>query len=81
MVGLPLLSVCNPDLCSFIIVIENGPGLGDEEYPGFPHDVCPEKCPDISHHNSIMTDVLKRDPGIRGRIGITFLGTCGIVGS
>ena len=35
------------------------PGLGDEEYPGFPADVCPDAMPDLSEHASIMTDVLK----------------------
>merc|ERR1719199_146965 len=45
-------------------IYEFMPGLGDEEYPGFPHDVCPDTIPDLKNHNSIMADVLKKDPSI-----------------
>merc|ERR1719460_3072658 len=40
------------------------PGLGDDPYPGFPSDQCPDKMPDLHKHNSIMADVLKKDPSI-----------------
>ncbi|CAD7941806.1 unnamed protein product [Amoebophrya sp. A120] len=60
-------------------IYEFMPGLGDEEYPGFPHDVCPDECPDLSNHNSIMTDVLKKDPTLYANLkdkvtsgGVTF---------
>eukprot|EP00927_Polykrikos_kofoidii_P072619 TRINITY_DN68721_c0_g1_i1.p1 TRINITY_DN68721_c0_g1~~TRINITY_DN68721_c0_g1_i1.p1 ORF type:complete len:1415 (-),score=218.75 TRINITY_DN68721_c0_g1_i1:288-4532(-) len=42
----------------------NVPGLGDEPYPGFPVDVCPEKLPDLSSHYSILADVFREHPGI-----------------
>jgi len=45
-------------------IYEFMPGLGDEEYPGFPHDVCPAAMPDLRNHNSIMADILKGDPTI-----------------
>jgi len=55
------------------------PGLGDEEYPGFPHDVCPDECPDLSNHFSIMADILKQQPELYGELkdlktdmGVTF---------
>jgi len=40
------------------------PGLGDDEYPGFPADICPEELPDLSRHHSGLADVLKKDPGL-----------------
>lgn len=40
------------------------PGLGSEEYPGFPADICPAQLPDLSRHFSLMSDVLKGDPSI-----------------
>lgn len=43
-------------------------GLGDQEYPGFPADECPESMPDLSRHFSLMTDVLKKDPGVWERL-------------
>jgi creatine kinase len=55
------------------------PGLGDEEYPGFPADEAPEEMPDILGHHSAMADVLKENPGIyeslrttKTRLGVTF---------
>jgi creatine kinase len=44
------------------------PGLGDEEYPGFPAGEVPEECPDITKHFSIMTDVLKRQPELYSKL-------------
>ena len=38
------------------------PGLGDDEYPGFPAEECPAQCPDLSAHNSIMAEVLRQNP-------------------
>eukprot|EP00746_Dinoflagellata_sp_MGD_P168088 gnl/MRDRNA2_/MRDRNA2_99243_c0_seq1.p1 gnl/MRDRNA2_/MRDRNA2_99243_c0~~gnl/MRDRNA2_/MRDRNA2_99243_c0_seq1.p1 ORF type:complete len:1795 (-),score=347.69 gnl/MRDRNA2_/MRDRNA2_99243_c0_seq1:142-5526(-) len=39
-------------------------GLGEEEYPGFPADECPESMPDLSGHFSLLSDVLKNDPEV-----------------
>lgn len=53
------------------------PGLGDDEYPGFPADVCPEEMPDFTKHHSLLADVFKKDPGLyhkyrreRTRLGV-----------
>merc|ERR1719456_1996564 len=40
------------------------PGLGDEPTAGFPWEECPDKMPDLSGHNNIMADVLKKKPAI-----------------
>jgi creatine kinase len=40
------------------------PGLGDDEVPGFPVDVCPEELPDLAKHHSVLADVLKKDPSL-----------------
>ncbi|KAF4671673.1 Creatine kinase S-type, mitochondrial, partial [Perkinsus chesapeaki] len=40
------------------------PGLGDDEFPGFPHDECPGEMPGLSDHHSVMADVLKSNPEI-----------------
>jgi creatine kinase len=40
------------------------PGLGDEEYPGFPADVCPDIQPDLSKNFTLMAEVLKNDDSI-----------------
>merc|ERR1719399_2238743 len=45
-------------------IYEFMPGLGDEPTPGFPWDETPDKMPDLSGHNSIMADVLKKNPKI-----------------
>ena len=44
------------------------PGLGDEEFPGFPADEAPEQCPDLREHNSVMADVLKKDPSLYDKL-------------
>lgn len=44
------------------------PGLGNEPYPGFPADACPDTMPDLSRHFSMMADVLKRDSTIYERL-------------
>jgi len=42
---------------------------GNDSCPGtFPRDTCPEDMPDLSEHSSLMTDVLRRDPSIYGRL-------------
>mmetsp|Transcript_63176 Transcript_63176/g.119508 ORF Transcript_63176/g.119508 Transcript_63176/m.119508 type:complete len:1033 (+) Transcript_63176:109-3207(+) len=53
------------------------PGLGDDEYPGFPADVCPEEMPDFSKHHSLLADVFKKDKSqyekhrlLRTRLGV-----------
>jgi len=38
------------------------PGLGDDEYPGFPADKTPDEMPDLTNHSSFMADVLKSNP-------------------
>lgn len=55
------------------------PGLGPEEYPGFPVDACPDAMPDISGHFTLMADVLNKDPSIYEKLknsrttsGVTF---------
>eukprot|EP00930_Biecheleria_cincta_P095323 TRINITY_DN8729_c0_g1_i2.p1 TRINITY_DN8729_c0_g1~~TRINITY_DN8729_c0_g1_i2.p1 ORF type:complete len:867 (-),score=227.53 TRINITY_DN8729_c0_g1_i2:237-2837(-) len=55
------------------------PGLGDEEYPGFPADQAPEEMPDLLGHHNVMADVLKENPGVykslrtkQTRLGVTF---------
>eukprot|EP00931_Biecheleriopsis_adriatica_P061262 TRINITY_DN36829_c0_g1_i1.p1 TRINITY_DN36829_c0_g1~~TRINITY_DN36829_c0_g1_i1.p1 ORF type:complete len:1780 (-),score=395.79 TRINITY_DN36829_c0_g1_i1:42-5381(-) len=40
------------------------PGLGDEEYPGFPVETCPQEMPNLQRHHSLMADVLVADPDI-----------------
>merc|ERR1719271_2057381 len=40
------------------------PGLGDDPLPGFSYGDTPDVMPDLSEHNSIMADVLKKDPSI-----------------
>ncbi|CAJ1390724.1 unnamed protein product [Effrenium voratum] len=44
------------------------PGLGSEEYPGFPTAECPEVLPDLSRHCSLCADVLKAHPEIYDRL-------------
>jgi creatine kinase len=44
------------------------PGLGSEDFPGFPTDACPEALPDISRHHSSLADVLKEDPDLYNRL-------------
>lgn len=55
------------------------PGLGDDEYPGFPADSVPEEIPDLSNHTSFMADVLRLNPEIWDKLkdletpnGVTF---------
>jgi len=40
------------------------PGLSEDEYPGFPADVCPEILPDLHKHHSLLADLFKREPGL-----------------
>merc|ERR1719247_1687130 len=40
------------------------PGLGDEPTAGFPWKMCPETLPDLSKHNNIMAEVLRKNPKI-----------------
>jgi creatine kinase len=40
------------------------PGLGNEEYPGFPVDAIPDKMPDLQSHHSVMAQVLKTTPSL-----------------
>ena len=54
-------------------------GLGAEEYPGFPADVCPEELPDLSRHHNLLADALKRDAALyeahrtgRTKSGVSF---------
>jgi len=44
------------------------PGLGSEEYPGFPTTETPEAMPDLSRHSSLMADVFKADCSIYRRL-------------
>jgi creatine kinase len=54
-----------------ILEFQDEPGLGDDEYPGFPADDCPIELPDLSGHHSVLVDALKKSPGLyttlRGR--------------
>ncbi|CAK0894238.1 unnamed protein product, partial [Prorocentrum cordatum] len=47
------------------------PGLGEDDYPGFPADDCPGELPDLSQHHSATAQVLRARPDIfaqlRGR--------------
>eukprot|EP00913_Durusdinium_trenchii_P035199 g32929.t1 len=43
------------------IPFEQFPGLGHEDYPGFPTAECPP-LPDLSRHCSVCADVLKAHP-------------------
>lgn len=45
------------------IPFDQFPGLGTDEYPGFPADGCPP-LPDLSRHCSVCADVLKAHPEI-----------------
>merc|ERR1719321_2503462 len=45
-------------------IYECMPGLADEPTPGFPWKECPATMPDLSAHNNIMADVLKKNPKI-----------------
>mmetsp|Transcript_45098 Transcript_45098/g.104484 ORF Transcript_45098/g.104484 Transcript_45098/m.104484 type:complete len:1736 (+) Transcript_45098:116-5323(+) len=54
-------------------------GLGDEEFPGFSVELCPEEIPDLSKHHSLMATAMKKDPnlyktlkGLRTPNGVTF---------
>ena len=54
-------------------------GLGAEEYPGFPADVCPEELPDPSRLHNLLADALKRDAALyeahrtgRTKSGVSF---------
>jgi len=47
---------------------ERPPGLGAEDFPGFPTEVCPDQLPDLQKHFSTLADVLKGDPTIYQRI-------------
>merc|ERR1719460_3602198 len=40
------------------------PGLGDDATPGFPFVDTPAVMPDLSQHNNIMAEVLRKDPSI-----------------
>lgn len=44
--------------------LEDIPGLGEEDYPGFPADTCPEVLPDLAKHKNILAEVLRNDPSI-----------------
>merc|ERR1719473_651419 len=55
------------------------PGLGDDDFPGFPGKIAPDQMPDLSQHFSIMADVLKNNSHIyhnlKGKttsLGVTF---------
>jgi len=37
----------------------NEPGLGHDEYPGFPAETVPGTMPDLSEHNSFMAEILR----------------------
>jgi creatine kinase len=61
--------------CSMLVAMEQAlesgkpayefmPGLGDTATPGFSSDECPDKMPDLSHHNNIMAEVLRSKPSI-----------------
>ena len=45
------------------IPFDQFPGLGDDDYPGFPADACPD-LPDLSRHCSVCADILKAHPEI-----------------
>ena len=54
-------------------------GLGAEECPGFPADVCPEELPDPSRLHNLLADALKRDAALyeahrtgRTKSGVSF---------
>lgn len=47
---------------------ETLPGLGDDDFPGFPADVSPPELPNLSRHHSALADVLKEDPSMYGRL-------------
>lgn len=44
------------------------PGLGAEDYPGFPADVCPDELPNLAKHCSMMAEVLRGDPSVYERL-------------
>merc|ERR1719399_2277826 len=61
--------------CAELIKIEQGleigdpvyefmPGLGDQPTGGFPWIDCPSTMPDLSRHNNIMAEVLRKKPKI-----------------
>lgn len=43
-------------------------GLGDAEFPGFPAEVVPDEMPDLSEHNSFMSEVLQANPELWGQL-------------
>lgn len=61
-----LQSFVSADVAEFsrLSAATHGRGLGEEEFPGFPADVCPEQLPNLSNHHSIMADVLRNDTSI-----------------
>jgi len=44
------------------------PGLGDDEYPGFPTDRCPEVMPDLAAKHSVVAGILRSNPAIYDRL-------------
>mmetsp|Transcript_26406 Transcript_26406/g.48281 ORF Transcript_26406/g.48281 Transcript_26406/m.48281 type:complete len:494 (-) Transcript_26406:54-1535(-) len=44
------------------------PGLGAEDYPGFPSDSCPAELPDLSKHYSLLVSLLQEQPDIYARL-------------
>jgi len=44
------------------------PGMGAQEYPGFPVDECPSEMPDLSNHHSVMANMLKKSPEMYTRL-------------
>mmetsp|Transcript_77122 Transcript_77122/g.223171 ORF Transcript_77122/g.223171 Transcript_77122/m.223171 type:complete len:939 (+) Transcript_77122:112-2928(+) len=44
------------------------PGLGEEDFPGFPADHCPAELPDLGSHHSALADVLKQRPALYGEV-------------
>jgi len=64
---------------SALVSFDEIPGLGVEEYPGFPTEACPPKLPNLSAHFNLAAEVLRKDPllydklmGRRTKSGVSF---------
>jgi creatine kinase len=62
------MDVADEDVPAEAIDFSQVPGLGSDEYPGFPTDACPETMPAFTGYHSLMADVLKNDKDLYDRL-------------
>jgi len=64
----PRSSAASKELAHPVVDYDDLPGLGAEDYPGFPADECPAEMPGLAKHSSLMAEALKKDPDIYERL-------------